>query len=271
MVDKRDPRARVERINQLPASADVVNRVRAVTDREHHSASELADEIARDQALAGRVLKVVNSGFFAFRQPITTITHAMVLLGTDIVKTLVVAAPVLELFGTSRGLWQHSLATARTAGTLAGILGYDEPDEVGLAGLFHDVGKVVLANESPVAAREVRAVVRGRDMLVVEAEQQVLGFTHADIGSWLLQRWAIPPRLVAPVAHHHSFDPSREHADRTAIVHVSDIIVRARGIGDAGDSRLPALDPRAWELLKLNMDHMRALLQDLDVLEAEGE
>jgi putative nucleotidyltransferase with HDIG domain len=269
VVDKADLRARVERINHLPASADVVDRVRAVVQREHHSAADLAEEISRDQALAGRVLKVVNSGFFAFRQPIATITHAMVLLGTDVVKTLVVSAPVLELFGTARGLWRHSLATARAAGALASLLDYKDPEELGLAGLFHDVGKVVLANESPIAAREVRALVRSRDLLVVDAEEQILGFTHADVGSWLLQRWAIPQRLIAPVAHHHRFDPTREHADRTAIVHVGDILARARGIGDAGDTRLPGLNLEAWALLRLTMDHVRSVLQDLDSLEVE--
>jgi putative nucleotidyltransferase with HDIG domain len=269
VIDRGDLRARVERITDLAAAPDVVDRVRHVAGREHHSAGELADAVTSDPALAARVLRVVNSGFFSFPQPITTITHALVLLGTDIVKALVVTAPVFELFGKAHALWEHSVATARAASALAAQVGHADPEEVGIAALFHDVGKVVLADEAPAATRTIRTLVSQQGLLVSEAEQQVLGFTHADVGAWLLQRWNLHPRLIDPVAHHHRFDVRHDHADRTAIVHVADILARARGIGDPGDAKLPALDDAAWHAAKLEISHVRAALDDLERLAGE--
>jgi putative nucleotidyltransferase with HDIG domain len=269
VVDRADLRARVERITDVAAAPDVVDRVRHVASREHHSAGELADAVNADPGLAARVLRIVNSGFFSFPQPITTITHALVLLGTDIVKALVVTAPVFELFGRAHALWEHSVATARAASVLAAQLGYRDPEEIGIAGLLHDVGKVVLADEAPAAIRTVQGLVREQQLLVSDAEQQVLGFTHADVGAWLLQRWNLHPRLTDPVAHHHRFDERREHADRTAIVHIADILARARGIGNPGDPGLPALDAAAWRVARVEMAHVRAALDDLDRLAGE--
>jgi putative nucleotidyltransferase with HDIG domain len=266
VVDRADLRARVERITDVAAAPDVVDRVRRVASREHHSAEELADAVNADPGLAARVLRIVNSGFFSFPQPITTITHALVLLGTDVVKALVVTAPVFELFGKAHALWEHSVATARAASVLATQVGHPDPEEVGIAGLLHDVGKVVLADEAPAATRTVQSLVRQQGLLVSHAEQQVLGFTHADVGAWLLQRWNLHPRLTDPVAHHHRFDEGREHADRTSIVHVADILARARGIGDPGDPGLPALETAAWRVARLEMAHVRAALEDLDRL-----
>jgi putative nucleotidyltransferase with HDIG domain len=269
VVDRGDLRARVERLTDLAAAPDVVDRVRHVASREDHSAGELADAVNSDPALAARVLRVVNSGFFSFPQPITTITHALVLLGTDIVKALVVTAPVFELFGKAHALWEHSVATARAASALAAQIGHPDPEEVGIAGLLHDVGKVVLADEAPAATRTIRTLVHEQGLLVSDAEQQVLGFTHADVGGWLLQRWNLHPRLTEPVAQHHRFDARRDHADRTAIVHVADILARARGVGDPGDAGLPALDAAAWQTARLEMTHVRAALDDLERLAGE--
>jgi len=99
----------------------------------------------------------------------------------------------------------------------------------------------------------VRALVASRNCLIAEAEADVLGATHSEVAEWLLRKWGLPARLVNPVAFQGDFHPSREFADRTAVVHVANVMCRARGYGYAGDNRLPALHTAAWDLLNLDM------------------
>ena len=148
MRDRAVLRARVEGISKILTIPTIVSRITAMMSTGTVSAAEIAEEISKDQILTAKVLKLVNSGFYGFRQPITTITHAMVLLGLDVVKTIVLTASVLDIVDAMNqymeGLWEHSLGTARAAKLLAERLGMANPEEVALSGLLHDIGKVIV-------------------------------------------------------------------------------------------------------------------------------
>lgn len=267
MADRAVIRAKVEGITKVLTIPSVVTRITSLVNAGTVSASEIAEEIGKDQVLAAKVLKLVNSGFYGFRQPITTITHAMVLLGFDVMKTVVMTAAVVDVVDTMNtfmeGLWEHSVATARAATAIAQRKRAADAEEYGLAGLLHDIGKVVIAQTFPAEHARIRDVVSTKNCLQIEAEQEVLGVTHAEIGMWLLKKWSLPPRIVYPVAYHSSFHPRRDHAQRTAVVHLADIICRAKGIGYAGDNRIPRMDPEAWALLELSLDDVEQVCDQL--------
>lgn len=248
-------RARVEQLTTIATLPNSVSRITALMNSPSASAAAIAEEISRDQVLAGKVLKLVNSGFCGFRKPIATVTHAMVLLGADVVRTLVLSAAVLDLLdmmtASLEGLWEHSLGTARASKALAEKLGLADPEELAVAGLMHDIGKVVIAQTFPAEHGQIRQIVESQRCLQIDAEREVLGVTHLDVGMWLLRKWALPAKLVYPIAYHNLFHPSREFADRTAVVHIADIVCRGMGVGYPGDDRIPPLDRRAWDLLQL--------------------
>jgi putative nucleotidyltransferase with HDIG domain len=258
----------VERLTDIATVPRSLQRITALLSSPTASAQEVADEIAKDQALAAKVLKLMNSGFCAIQSPISTISRAMVLLGFDVVRSLVLSASMFDLFDQTNelleGLWEHSMGTAKAANGLAQRLGAANPEQYAVAGLLHDIGKVVIAQAFPAELRKVRAVVAERGGLQVDAEREVLGVTHADVGLWLMQRWALPPKLVNPIAYHHSFDAGREHADRTAVVHLADILSRAKGFGNPGDRLIPAINRDAWALVNLTMNDLRGVLAQLD-------
>jgi putative nucleotidyltransferase with HDIG domain len=274
MADRAALRAKVEAITTVLTIPAVVGRITAMISTGTVSAAEIAEEIGKDQVLAARVLRLVNSAFYGFRQPITTISHAMVLLGLDVVKTLVMTASVLDIVDAMNqhmaGLWEHSLGTARAANALAERLALDDPEECALGGLLHDMGKVVIAQTFPAEHARIRQLVAERGCLQIDAEVQVLGVTHADVGMWLLKKWSLPAKIVYPIAYHSNFHPRRDFADRTAVVHVADILCRAKGIGYPGDDRIPKLNAEAWNLLRLSMADVEAVCAQLDREVADG-
>ncbi len=267
-MDKSEIRAKVEGMTNISTIPDVVTKLRRMMDSPSMSAAAVGDEIGKDQVLAAKVLRLVNSGFYGFRSPITTITQAMVLLGFDVVKTLVLSASVLDILELMNrylsGLWEHCLATARVAHALSERLKLPSPEEIAVSGLLHDLGKVVIAQKFPVEHRQIRAFVDLRGCLQIEAERQVLGVTHPEIGFWLLRKWGLPAKLVYPIAYHTQFHPAREFADRTAVIHLADVMCRARGYGYPGDKRLPRINREAWELLRITMADVEAVYAQLD-------
>jgi HD-like signal output (HDOD) protein len=107
-------------------------------------------------------------------------------------------------------------------------------------------------------------VIAERNCLQIEAEADVLGVTHPEIGMWLLRKWQLPPRILYPIAYHSNFHPRRDFADRTAVVHLADILCRALAIGYAGDNRIPRMNPEAWSLLHLRMEDLDGICTQLE-------
>ena len=268
MADRTLIRARVEGLTKVLTIPAVVERVSEMVNAGTVSASEIAQEVAKDQVLTTKVLKLVNSGFYGFRQPITTLTHGMVLLGLDVVKTLVMTAAALDIIDTMNqymeGLWEHSLGTARAANAIAERLQLANPEEYAVAGLLHDMGKVVIAQTFPGEHAKIRQVVERRQCLMIDAEAEVLGVTHPEVGMWLLKKWSLPAKIVYPIAYHSNFHPRRDFADRTAVVHLADILCRGKGIGHPGDSRMPSLNPEAWSMLRMTMEDVEWVCEQLD-------
>jgi putative nucleotidyltransferase with HDIG domain len=268
MPDRAAVKAKVEGITKILTIPPVVSRIVAMVNAGTVSAAEIAEEINTDQVLAAKVLRLVNSGFYGFRQPITTITHAMVLLGLDVVKTLVMTASVLDIVDAMNqymeGLWEHSVGTARAANALAERMKVQNPEEYALLGLLHDIGKVVIAQTFPAEHGRIRELVAARNCLQIDAELEVLGVTHPEVGMWLLKKWSLPSKVVYPIAYHSNFHPRRDHADRTAVVHVADILCRAKGIGYPGDGRIPHINPDAWQMLRLTMEDVERVCERLD-------
>lgn len=268
MPDRAAVKAKVEGITKILTIPPVVSRIVHMVNAGTVSAAEIAEEINTDQVLAAKVLRLVNSGFYGFRQPITTITHAMVLLGLDVVKTLVMTASVLDIVDAMNqymeGLWEHSVGTARAANALAERMKVQNPEEYALLGLLHDIGKVVIAQTFPTEHGRIRDLVAERNCLQIDAELEVLGVTHPEVGMWLLKKWSLPSKVVYPIAYHSNFHPRRDHADRTAVVHVADILCRAKGIGYPGDARIPRINPDAWRMLRLTLDDVERVCQRLD-------
>ena len=270
-MDREKIRARVEQATNLSSLPDIALRITEMVDSPETSARDLGAEISKDQVISAKVLKLVNSGFYGFSQPISTISHAVTLLGFNAVKSLVLSSSVLDMMGEALpGLWEHSLACARTCGMLAEYAELPEPEEVSTIGLLHDLGKVVLHQTMSGDFNRVQLRVDKKDMLFYRAEHEVLGIDHGTIGGWLLEKWSLPAKLVEPITDHHDLRSGRDHAERTAVLHMADVLCRAEAFGSGGDRKIPRLEGEALTLLDMTiqdvaqiMDRMNAELSDI--------
>lgn len=264
-VDRDQLRLRVEQVGNLPTLPGIVARIAEMVDRAETTGRQLGLEIARDQVLSAKVLKLVNSGFYGFSQPITTIPHAVTLLGFNTVKSLVLSSTVLDMMKDSLpGLWEHSLACARTCSLIAGHLQMDDPEEISTAGLLHDLGKVVLRQSMEDEFDRVVQWVEQKDVLFVEAERALVGAHHGELAGWLLEKWALPERLVQPIVSHHDFDPRGDYARITAVLHLADILCRAEAFGSGGDRKIPRLLPAALALLEMTGDDVVDIMNQMN-------
>ena len=254
-------RTRIEQSKNLPTLPGVVARIVEMVDSPETTGRQLGAEIAKDQVLSAKVLKLVNSGFYGFSQPIATIPHAVTMLGFDTVKSLVLSSSVLEMMDRALpGLWPHSLACARTSKFIAEHLDLPDSDELSVIGLLHDLGKVILFQTLEKDFLRIRRKIDSEDILFYRAEEELLGCHHGDIAGWLLEKWSLPAKLLEPIIDHHDFRPRRDHAERTAIVHLADVLSRAEALGSGGDRRIPRLAPAALEILGMDIPQVGKIM-----------
>ncbi len=255
-----DTRARLEAIKDLPTLPDVVAKVNRLVNSEHASASDINAVIRRDLALSGKVLRLVNSSFYGFPRRINSITRAVVILGFRTVRNLTLSAFVFSAFRKgmqgfdARAFWTHSIGVAVTSAAAAEELGFSTRgrEDAFIAGLLHGVGKVVLCEYAPEQMHEVLHRRDVEDMSLLEAEQAVLGYTHADLGGAVLENWNLPEAIVQVVRHYP--DPTKAGQDLRpcALVHASEILTRAMLFGNPGEERMPLVSARAWDEIELN-------------------
>lgn len=257
----RDLRDKIENINALPTIPGVLKRLLEVIESPRVSLNEISNFISNDPALTTKILKMVNSPVYGFPGRISSVNQAVILLGLNVVKGLLLGVSVFELMQkTMIGLWEHSLGCAIIARLIAEKKGLKEPEEASVDGLLHDIGKVLLILRFPDKYEKAMCDTDANGISIYEAERVHYGTTHASVGSWMAQKWRFPQKLVDVIEHHHKPHLSKSAPVESAIVHLSDILVRARGFGFAGDHTLMAVSPKSWQMLGLSEADLRDVL-----------
>ena len=264
-IDIKSLRRKVENINSLPTIPSTLKQISKIIEEPLISLKEIGDFISNDPALTTKILKMVNSAFYGFPGRISSTSHATVLLGLNVIKGLLVGVSVFEVMqNTMLGLWEHSLGCAITSRLMAKRKGLKDYDDVYAAGLLHDIGKIILFLEFPKEYKETINEAELKEITIVEAERDHFVTNHADIGSWLAEKWFFPRNLIEVIKYHHNPHLSKNAPVETAIVHLADIFMRANGVGFAGDPFVPAVNPVAFETLKFSETDIKEILEEME-------
>jgi HD-like signal output (HDOD) protein len=259
-----------DKIVGLPTLPSMLGNINRLMLNPRTSAKEVAQLISSDPAIASKVLRVVNSSFYGFPNRITTITHAIVILGFNTVKSIVLSSTIFDVFKGDKthesfdraNFWRHSVGCGAAARAVGRVIGYSALEEIFIAGLLSDVGKIVLDQYLHEYFVRIMEITRTKNCLLARAEEEVLGVTHADVGAWLFEKWNMSKGLIEAIRFHHNPALAGDHQRLAAIVHLADILVRAIRFGSGGDAKIPAISETAWQALGLDGGQFERLLTD---------
>lgn len=256
-------------MGELPQLPVAVQKLLAVMRDENSSADDVTRVLSSDQALAGKILKLVNSSFYGMSGEVSTITRAVVVLGFSGVRNVAMGFGMVSALKKLGGVsvatfWDHALAAGAGAQAMAPKLGKGhDPEEAFIAGLMHDIGHVVLASAAPDewSAAQVQ-VQAGADPIVIEKE--LLGMSHASVGQRLMAYWQLPSALQEAARWHHNIKiaASREQP-LTTLAALGDVLACIHG----GAFEAPPSEVDLGRLLRLNcleVSHVRDALSGMD-------
>ena len=239
------------RLKQLPSLPAVVTRLLDSFANEEIDTAAIARQIALDQGLTARVLRVANSSFYGLQSRVGTINEAVVVLGFRAVRSMVLAVGVNGAFradlcpGFDQAAYlRHGVGTALAARELASAAGHNS-ELAFTAGILHDIGQLVLAANFATLYAQVIAHAQQQDVDILSAERAVLGIDHTEAGSLLAASWRFPPALALAVSGHHA-PPADAPGSLAGLVHVADAVAHALGLTGSKNEMVMPVDDDAW-------------------------
>lgn len=223
----------------LPPVPHVAAKMMELVGNEETSVRDLQKVISADQALTARILKMANSVFYSFDQKISTLSHAIVILGFRAVQSMAIAASSRSLFvkkGAQFGLkekllWEHSIGAAMGCRQVARLVGYEAEETAFIVGLLHDIGKAVLNQVIPKKYGKIVESVYNEGTSFSEVEMEVLGFDHSHIGALIAQKWNFDWEMVETIAYHHRKEAEESGSALAAILCVANNVCKQMGVG----------------------------------------
>lgn len=265
------PQDLIEASPELGSPPMVYNRLMEVINHPRGGAGDVANVIRQDTALTARLLKLVNSAFFAFPKKIETVSQAVSVVGTSQVRDLSLATSITGLFKDIPkdlidvdGFWRHSLGCGVAARVIAGLRSETNVERFFVAGILHDVGRLVLLLRAPEVAREILEYAVEKDVLLYDAEKEVTGFDHSRVGSVLMKHWGMPDVLQDALGYHHMPVKAARYPVEASTLHVADILAHALQIGGSGERYVPPVSAGGWTKLGLDASGVGFAIEEID-------
>lgn len=223
------------------------------------NAADIAHLISTDQSASFKVLKVVNSPIYHLSSRIESISLAVLHLGFNEIRNIILALSVINLFSKKKlitsfrpvDFWKHSIGVGVITRYIGNTLQVSRPENYFLSGIIHDIGKLVLYENFGDQYEKVLQYAEDRKCQIINAEKEILGIDHTAAGAILAEKWKLPESVLRVIRGHHECVVGDEKDIMIAAVHISDIAARIFEFGYAGDDYVQKPNQAAWDLLKL--------------------
>lgn len=244
------------------------HRINKAMEDHRSSMDTIGRIISDDPGLTARLLKIANSSFYNTPFPVDTVTRALTMIGTKQLKDLVAATLITDMFSGMAGakvdmeaFWKHSIGCGVMARVIATAKREINVERYYLTGLLHDVGRIVIFSKLSNQVDKLISISNEEKKSMVQTEQEILGFDHAELGSRLLEKWQLPADIYIPIKYHHTPALAKDYLLETSTIHVANIIATSARFGSSGDVRVPPLDPAAWDRIGLPVSSIPNLLE----------
>lgn len=262
----------VKKIDDLPTLPVVVSKILQVVGATKTASKDLADVISKDPSLSAKILRMANSSFYGLRNEVSSINHGVVILGFHTIKYLALGASSLNSIKkknmtvslSEEKFWEHSIACGICARLIASKTGYPVPEEAFVAGLIHDVGKLLLDKFLSTDYKKAILFSREKKRTLFEAEKKIVGVTHTTIGKWLSEEWGLPSPLTYAITYHN--DPpflskslSKKDLTFISIIYMANIICKQKGYKLWDDEIILTMDKKVTKFINLKPDELKTI------------
>lgn len=243
------PQSLVENVLQLISLPEIYLRLQQVIDDPSHTREQVAGIVAYDPSLSVRVLRIANSSYYSFPREIETVASAIGIIGELDLRNLVLATSVVGSMGELNyegvnidEFWLHSLRCGITARQIARSVGGFNPEILFLAGILHDLGILVIYQQDAALSVAISRQIEEKHQLRDQAEREVLGFDHAEVGALLIEAWGLSPDLAELARCHHQYQLAQNDKQAALMLALANLMAETRAASDsASDPRLATM------------------------------
>ncbi|NCC25314.1 MAG: HDOD domain-containing protein [Deltaproteobacteria bacterium] len=256
---------------QLTSFPDIYFRIRKVLQSPLSSSADVAEVVSKDTSLSAKLLRLVNSPFYGFPARVDSIRRAVTIVGSNELATLALGISAIKTFTKipaelvdMKSFWAHSIGCGVLASRLADEIGQSGLERYFVAGMLHDIGRLVLFRQMPCACMEALIFSRSDKIPLYDAEQKVMGFDHAVVGTLLFKEWNLPRSLSQVVRFHHTPMRCSEPLE-PALINLADVLAVALGYGSSGSIIIPELSEVTWKTLGIQTRDLVGIVDRAEV------
>ncbi len=250
----------LNKVREFPTLASFFSALSGTIANPNANIHDVAEVIERDQASVTKLLKIANSSIYGFRSRISNVSQAILFIGFEEVRNILLTLKVIQLFRTRDSdiklinpidFWKHSIGTGVIARSIGMNIGIQNTDILFLSGIVHNIGKLLFYIAAPDDYENALELHRTQKINIQDAEREILGISNSSIGEMLAQKWKLPLPIIEAIKYYPTGFVGEKINLNVAIIHISDIAALILGYGNDGREYVQEPNPNAWELLHL--------------------